>query len=187
MLAALITVLLVANAAPGDSQPGEARQIYVLILNNGTKLPCFWDEKITPPGGTSYRVEIDTPWLPENKKKLINESDIAEGPFREKASARAKRIAAAGYTVIDGAYYLTSEVELAQRAREMAGVRETSDAPEDPPPPVRVEELDVPSAESQPPEQAPAFVQQWGLKAGVILVALALMIAVAKFTLLARG
>ena len=150
-------------------------------------MPCFW-EKRTPPDAAICRVEIDTtPWDLNGTKKFRNVtvSEIIGEPLREMPKARTERIKAAGYTVIDDAYYLTSEVELAQRARRMAGVRETSDALEDNAAPVTVEAPAAPAAEPQAPEQAPSFVQRWGLKAGIILVALVLMIAVAKFFLLA--
>lgn len=184
MLTALITVLLVANAAPGGNQPGKARQTYIFILKDGEELPCFWEEADPLPGGKSHRVEIDTPWLPKNGFKNVYESDVIEGPRKETANERTERIKAAGFTVIGDAYYLTTEVTLVQRARDMAGVREASDVSKDNVPPAVVEEPTVPAAKSPPPEQAPSFAQRWGLKAGVVLVALALMIAVAKLFLL---
>ena len=90
----------------------------------------------------------------------------------------------AGYTDVNGRYYRTDEVVLANRARQMAGVLEH---PEPPPP-----SDDPPKAETTPPPpdaapevEPPGFVRQWWLHAALVLAALVLIGVVVKTILMA--
>ena len=143
----------------------------------------FWDDRKETRKDV-YWVKRDTPWEP--KSVTIKGSDVKE-VVSERPRARQRRLRQgwtdAGYTEVNGRYYRTAEVALANRAREMAGV------PEHPEPPPALD--DAPKAETTPLLDAapkgepPGFVRQWWLHAAVVVGAVVLIGIVARTLLMA--
>ena len=144
----------------------------------------FWEDRKETRKDV-YWVERDTPWEP--KSETIKSSEVKD-VVSERPRDRQRRLRQgwtdAGYTDVNGRYYRTEEVALANRAREMAGVLEH---PEPPPPPD-----DPPKAETTPPPldaapegEPPGFVRQWWLHAALVVGAVVLIGIVAKALLMA--
>ena len=179
--------LLAVLAAPQDDAPAKERTTYIITTPEG-KLPVFWDEAKIPEGQDWVRVEVDEPWAPriwQGKRSSVT----IEG--RERKAAAMERLKKGyeehGYVEVNGQFVPEAEVVLAERARKMAGLT--------PPPSAAAQDLaataavpDAPKPTEAPGQQeaAPSLIKQWGPEAGIAIIALLLIAAIAK-TLLARA
>ena len=184
MIAYLLIALAAMDMAQPEAAPEPGRKSYILTLQNGERRGVFWDER-KELGNNIVRVELDTPWKPgfDNIKK----SDIADYGS-ERQSAREDRIRQgwldAGYTQVNGKPVLITEVELAQRARQMAGVTDASSAP---PPSPETEETAQPVVSEAPPKMAErGLLAEWGPHIGVAAMALLLIGLVAKWLIFSQ-
>ena len=166
----------VVRAAP-DS--GDSRPTYI-IRSEGEDYAVFWEER-QDKGNGWCRVELNAPWLAEPQFENFRESEVTV--FRERDRSREQRIKRgwrdAGFTEISpGNYVSTYEVDLAQRARDMAGVTPADDAAPEPP---RAANADAAPAPQEIPEtNTRGFVAEWGPHAVLIFVALLLVTLVAR-------
>ena len=159
------------EAAAGN----QARQPYVIQLNDGRELVGFWEQRETQSGG-KVRVELDMPWAPVNKREMLPQSSVVSAT-PERPTATLKRIEKgwdeAGYVLVnDSIPVLKEKYELAQRARQMAGLdgAEGEQA-------VETSGADVAGAVTTEPRVAPplpGFFEQWGAHIGLLLVAVLL-------------
>jgi len=145
----------------------------------------FWEDKKETRKDV-YWVERDTPWEPKSVTiKGYDVKDVVSERPRERQRRLCQGWTDAGYTELNGRYYRTEEVGLANRAREMAGIKDNVEAPPVPD--------DAPKAETTPPPIAaapevepPPFVRQWWLHAALVVGAVVLIGIVAKTLLMAR-
>ncbi len=170
MWTTFVAAALVLCTAQTEAPP--ARTTHTIILENGQQLHGFWDQRQVLAGG-SVRVELDTPWAPGFE--ILRESDIRSAGA-ERTKAREARIVEgwkeAGFTLIDGRPVPTVEVELANRAREMADVGQEEDVPAQ-----SVELLPVvpqPGAPEAVAPEPPSFARRWGGQAAIVVAALLL-------------
>lgn len=167
----LVTAALILCTGQAEIPP--ARTTFTIILENGQQLHGFWEERQKLSGG-SVRVELDTPWAPGHE--IIRESEVRSAGA-ERAKAREDRIIRgwkeAGFTLIEGHPIPTVEVELANRAREMAGVGHAEETV----PAQSVESLPV-APQSAAPEavvtEPPKPARGWVGQAAIVAVALLL-------------
>ena len=132
----LFAILSALSATPsGAAEPvatpnsvarkSDAQPTYTIMLPDGKKLPVFWDERQEQQGSDWVRVQIDEPWdaTPQFWQGKLSAVTVSG---KERPSAREKRRKEGwdknGFVEIDGHYVLKTEVDLAQRAREMAGI-----------------------------------------------------------------
>lgn len=118
-----MTAVFYMNTLQAPPASVRERRSYIIILKNGQELPGFWEQRTELPNDM-VRVELDTPWEPGTK--MFKNSDVEGAPGAERPERRKDRIRKGweerGYTEVNGVYYPKTEVELAQRARQMAGV-----------------------------------------------------------------
>ena len=180
LIAAICTALGQSDAA----SRGE-RDTCIVILKDGTELPVFWDDRKETRKDV-YWVERDTPWEPKSVTiKGADVKDVVSERPRERQRRLRQGWTDAGYTEVNGRYYRTEEVGLANRAREMAGVKESAEAP---PAPDDAPEVDNPPAapvQTTPEAQPPGFVRQWWMHGALVLAALVLIGVVVKTMLMA--
>lgn len=155
----------------------------------GEKKPLYGhiDEKSLEAGSTELLVVLlDEPWtdtprvrtLPRGKAKWLPEWS-GDRPARLEAEA-----AAAGFKLAkNGRYYPLEEVQLADRAREMAGWTNADQTAPATPDAAEAAELpqDAPPAVA-PPERG--FLARWGIEILLVAGALALSAVVIKFIVL---
>lgn len=185
MTMCLLIALLSANFAQSATESGDARATYVITLRNNKEWALFWEDRKELGEGV-YSVEVDSPWDP--KTVTVRDSEVTD-ERRERPSRRKSRIEEElrklGITEVSPGYYVsTDEARLAQRAREMAGVNDTSEA--SPAPLAAPAETSVPA--SLPKEtgapQTREPVATWAPHAAVVIAALVLIALVVKFVLL---
>jgi hypothetical protein len=183
MLTMLIaSALLFCTGQAGTDAP-PARTAYSIILENGKQLHGFWEERQELAEG-SVRVELDTPWAPGFE--IIRESEIVSTGV-ERGKAREDRILegwkSAGFTLVEGRPIPTVEVELANRAREMAGVGQNSES-------VPAQAVDILPAAPEPAAAAVAVTEsasiarRWGGQVAIVAVALLLAGVIVKALIL---
>jgi len=176
----MIRWVLIAVAAlsvvPALAQEEKERRTYVITIKDGRELPVFWNEKAEYE--SYYRVERDTPWNPGTEN--IRKADIVSEK-RERALEREKRLEeaskAAGFTLLNGRYIQTIEVELAEKAREWATPPADDPEPIEPAPETVVEQTTAPADDS-------GNVGYWGAIATIVVLAGALIGLVVKTMLM---
>ncbi|MCX5772642.1 MAG: hypothetical protein NTZ09_20550 [Candidatus Hydrogenedentes bacterium] len=169
-----LSFLLIAamQAAAG----GQARQPYVIQLNEGRELVGFWEQRGTQSGG-KVRVELDKPWAQGPQWEMIAQSSVVSAT-PERQSATIKRLQKgwneAGFVLVNHLPVPKDKYELAQRARQMAGLDggegEQAEA-------VETSGADVAGAVATDPAATPplpGFFEQWGAHIGLLLVAVLL-------------
>lgn len=168
-----------------------ARQPYV-IQETGRTIVGYWEERGVQSGG-KVRVELDTPWLSTPQWEMVTLKNLVSAPVAERPAKTAERrkrgFEEAGLVQLSDTVAVPKEdYELAQRAREMAGV----DKPQGEDGEVAVEtdaEEIIPTGAvasrpgSGPP--LPGFWEQWGGHIGLVVVAVLLTGLVVRMTFLA--
>lgn len=164
----VLAILLAATQTPAGDH-ASPKTPYVITLRDGTEFVGFWDQRRAF-SDKGVEVELDSPWQPGVKR--IRTDDVKDAPIRELPQAReerrAKALKAAGLAEVNGKYVSESELRLAERAREMAGVgakQPANSAPELSPEPAAPE-----TAEAEPAAR-PGFLSLWGPHIGIVLAA----------------
>jgi hypothetical protein len=189
MITCVLMVVVASTVAQPQPKTDEERPTSVIILPDGKKLPVFWEERQEQTSADYVRVQIDAPWEPTPQYWQGKVSSITVSG-KERAAARERRLAdgwkAAGFDLVNGRYIPKTEVELAQRARQMAGVAETSStAP--PSPSASSDNVSQATAPASVKDSvAPGFLAQWGAHIGLVIVA-GLILALLARTLVFTG
>ncbi len=170
----LITALLVAQA--GNFDPDKTYQV---VLKDGSEVFGTVVKKID-----KLEVTPDTPWMSSNTVHVLERN--LDYTREEAADARNERrilkAGEAGFVAVGERWLPKVEVELAQRASELAAeVRKASAPPATDTTtssrPVAVASLDAPVA--------PGILAQWGFHVAIIMVAAILIGLVVRFAILA--
>jgi hypothetical protein len=178
MMSCLLAAWVAVQFAPPEAKTESRRDTYIIMLQNGEKLPVFLDQA-EKKGNNVIRVEVDEPWYQPPRYRMVKTAEIVE-QSKERPSVRDQRIRdgwrANGFTEVNGKQVPTAEVEWAQAARRLAGVTDTLDRPVSP---------DSSSGDAAPPvspvgEAAPGFPAQWGAHIGIVVAAILLLVLVAR-------
>ena len=184
----MIAMSVIHLAASADIPP-ESRRTYVITPEEGAPFFGFYDDAKEVTGG-GLSIELDTPWAPNTRiiKKTAIKSSEAERP-EERNKRVSEGIRNAGLAYVNGLFYNAAEVQLAERAREMAGIGKTAGAANEPP---TGEAQEVQSAGTVEGDQAngdnkakSAIIAQWGTHIGIVLLA-SILLGIVAFTLVFR-
>jgi hypothetical protein len=158
-------------------EPAKERTTYI-ITTPGGEFPVFWDEAESRSGQDWVRVEVDEPW---NPRVWTGKRSSVTGERRERPSAREQRIKEGyeqhGYAQVNGRFVPKAEVDLAKRARAMAGLEAPAENVAAPPPPVKVI---TPSDGTIPDLPPPSVLKRWAPHAGLVVVAALLLLLVGR-------
>lgn len=144
-------------------------------------MAVFWEDRQEQAGKDWVRVERDEPWQAGPVYWAGRKSDILE-QAAERQSLREQRLRAgwaeAGFVEVNGHRVAAAEVQLAERAKEMAGFGQKAVAEDLPVVPV-VEEKTAPAGPVDVPAP-PGILKQWGAHAALLICAAFLIAVVAK-------
>jgi hypothetical protein len=189
----LVFVAAVESLGPGQAPDAQAptaktEKTCIIILKNGEEFPVFLDSDRRQDFESSkgvYRLTLDTPWAPG--EKYFADAQIKDF-VAERSETREKRIQAGwekqGFLLIQGQPVPKREVELAQRARQMAGIEDGKEHALPPPPENVSTEPDPSEATAEP--AAGGVLARWGVHAAVLVVGAVLLAAVARAMIFAR-
>jgi hypothetical protein len=184
MLPCLITAVIFLQTTCGAASDAETdadratavRKTYIIILQNETRLPAFYEDRQEM--GNGYRVELDTPWQPDTKFVRSAEVEKIEPERPRDREIRIKKgWEERHFTEVNGRYYPTNEVELAKRAQKMATTDDAgASEPRSPSLAAPVVPANAPDMTTTPPAppQARSMVAQFWPHAALILIAAAI-------------
>ncbi len=177
LLAILITLAAVGAKAP------ENRTTTIVKFSDGTTAAVFWDDRQEQVGKDWVRVQFDEPWLSQPRYWKGRESTLTV-ERTERQSDREKRIRAGweqvGFVEVNGQRVPIAEAQLADRAKEMAGLNQKQPAAA----PSPLAETSVQGATTQPPPP-PSFITLWGAHIVVLVCAAILLVVIIKVFFLA--
>jgi hypothetical protein len=183
MITCLLIVVATSTVAQPQAKTDEDHPTYTVILPDGEKLPVFWEERQEQTSADYVRVQIDAPWDPAPQYWQGKMSSITVSR-KERPDARERRRAegwkAAGFDLVNGRYIPKTEVELAQRARQMAGVTETSSTAALSPSASSDDVLQTTAPGPVEDSAAPGFFAQWGAHIGLVIVAGLFLVLLAR-------
>lgn len=175
--------ILIAMMGFGADAP-ETRATAIVKLPDGTTAAVFWDDRQKQVGKDWIRVEYDEPWLSQPRYWKGRESDVSV-ERTERQNDREKRIRAGweqvGFVEVNGRRVPKTEAELAQKAKEMAGLNQENPTPAPPP------AAEAPAHNVTAPPRAPGFVALWGAHIAVLACAAILLAVALKVFFLSPG
>ena len=179
MISCLVIVMSAMHVTAATDVPPEQRRSFVITPEEGAPFYGFYDDAKEVSGG-GLSIELDTPWAPGTRiiKKTAIKAYEEETP-EERTKRVSEGIQNAGMAYVNGRFYNATEVQLAERAREMAGIKKTADTKsEDPDGEVR-ETQSGNSAEIVQPnpdsKTKTGGLAQWKTHIGIVLLALILI------------
>jgi len=190
---ALTLVIAVASSGAGQapdapSPAAKTEKTCIIILKNGEEFPVFFDTDRKRDFESSqgvYRLTLDTPWAPG--EKYFADAQIREF-VPERLDQRQKRIKEGwdkqGYVLVEDRPIPKREMELAQRARQMAGVEVTDKRALPPPIENALPESSPSESDAEPPSNG--IVARWGLHAAILILGAVLLAVVMRTMILAR-
>ena len=179
MISCLVILMSALHLTAPTDIPPEQRRSFVITPEEGAPFYGFYDDAKEVSGG-GISIELDTPWAPGTRiiKKTAIKAYEEETP-EERTKRVSEGIQNAGLAYVHGRFYNAAEVQLAERAREMAGIKKTAGT--------KTENPDGDVHETQPGNSA-EIVQpnpdlktkagvwtQWGTHMGIVLLALILI------------
>ncbi len=181
MVSALISVALLAGLGQAVTPPGPEMKTYILTLQDGTKVPVFWDSKQEDKDWV--HLQIDEPWLPQQPAYWSGKASEIVSKRLEIPSMREQRVregwAAQGFVEINGRHVEASDKAWSDRARELAGVTAPGGASA-PAPAAETPALAPPDPQAQASAPQRGLVWPWAGYVGIGAVAIALIIVIAR-------
>lgn len=190
---ALVIVVAVTSSGLGQTPDAQSsapktQKTCIIILKSGEEFPVFLDTNRKQDFESSqgvYRLTLDTPWAPG--EKYFADAQIKEF-VPERLDQRQKRLQEGwdkqGYVLFEGRPIPKREMELAQRARQMAGI-EDGNKRALPPPTENALPEPAPLDSSIEPRPSGIFAR-WGLHAAIVIMSALLLAVVARKMIFAR-
>ncbi len=185
----MLTIVGSALAQPQDTAPPPPQPVYEIRVE-GQKEPIYgfvseedWKKSLA-------RVTLDMPWASEPDVRNVNPDKASRQKERPRSRQRRleRQALAAGFERLGDKYYPIKEIQWAQRARDMAGIRDHTPVEGAVDVPDAVESAPaVPTTPSQSPVPTPGLIQRWWMHVGLVIVALVLVGLIAKTMLFSGG
>jgi len=177
--------ILVAFLSVGAGETGDRPTAIVKFPDEETTVAVFWEDRQRQAGKDWCRVQYDEPWLSQPRYWKGTESDVTVVREPERPADRERRIREGwekvGFIEVNGQRVSAAEAQLADRAREMAGLNREAAAATPLADEAPVQDSSVPL----PP--APGFLKRWGAHAAVFVCAALLLAVVVRVLFVVPG